>query len=165
MPAETNPLTGQEYYAGSTEDVIRFAKSLNIDQGRLASVKPTNVLGYMQTVEGAIDGYLAESYFLPIKPYNQVKADGTVGLVFPQRLRMLAQMWTAGLMLLSEFQSTEQNLNDAGQKLVEDAKKEVYQMTLWNHRIPGQRYKSVISHTMPVNFEPPQHLVEQLWQM
>ena len=51
MPVEINPLTGQEYYAGSTEDVVRFAKSLNIDQGRLASVKPINVLDYKSATD------------------------------------------------------------------------------------------------------------------
>jgi hypothetical protein len=49
--------------------------------------------------------------------------------------------------------------------MFEEAKKEIYQMTLWNHRIPGQRYKSRSSHTMPPTFEPPHELIEQIWSM
>jgi len=160
-----NPNTNQEFYSGTADDVLVFCKSLNVDGGRLSTVKPANVKHYQQLVDGAIDGYLAETYFLPIKPYNQVDANGNPKLIFPQRLRLLAQEWVAGLMLISEFQSTEQNMNESGTKMVEEAKKEIYQMSLWNHRIPGQRYKSSVSHTMPPNVEPPKALVEQLWQI
>ena len=160
-----NPLTGQEYYSGSVEDVVKFCKSLNIDSGRLAAVKPVNVEQYQAQVDGIIDGYFSESYFLPITAYNQVGVDGQVHLVFPQRLRYLAQQMTAGLLMLSEFQHQEQNMNEAGQRMFEEAKKEIYQMTLWNHRIPGQRYKSRQSRTMPPGFEPGHDLIEQIWSM
>lgn len=163
--SDINPDTGQEYYSGSVDDVKLFCKSLNIDEGRLSTIQPASVLKYMHLVDGAVDGYFADSYFLPIKPYNQVGADGTVRLIFPRRLRLLAQQWTAGMMMMSEFQHQEQNLNEAGIKLVEEAKKEVYQMTLWNHRIPGQRYRSIVSKTMPPNFEPPKDMIEQMWQI
>ncbi|MBR4316248.1 MAG: hypothetical protein IKP65_04670 [Alphaproteobacteria bacterium] len=45
--AEINPDTQQEYYAGSVDEVIKYCKSLNIDSGRLAAVKPINVYKYM----------------------------------------------------------------------------------------------------------------------
>jgi len=163
--ADTNPDTGQDYYSGTGDDVKVFCKSLNIDSGRLSSVTSENIAHYQNIVDGAIDGYLSESYFLPIKPYNQVNVNGEPILIFPKRLRLLAQQWTAGLMIMSEFQHQEQNLNEAGIKLVEEAKKEIYQMTLWNHRIPGQRYKSRWGKTMPPSFEPPSNLVEQMWQI
>ena len=162
---DINPETNQQYYAGDVDDVLVFCKSLNVDKGRLATIKPVNVISYMQRAEGIINGYLTESYFLPIKPYNQVDVNGNPHLVFPQRLRVLAQELTAGLMMISEFQSQDQNMNEAGTKLIEQAKKEIYQMTLWNHRIPGQKWKSTTSHTMPPGFEPPHTLVEQLWQI
>lgn len=160
-----NPDTAQEYYSGTFEDVKMFCKSLNIDEGRLSSVKSTNIEKYQSMVDGAIDGYFAETYFLPIKPYNQVDANGEVHLIFPKRLRLLAQQWTAGLLLTNEMQHQDQNMNEAGQNLIQEAKKEIYQMTLWNHRIPGQRYKSAVSHTLPPNFEPPKAPIEQLWNM
>ena len=160
-----NPLTGQEFYSGSVEDVIKYCKSLNIDSGRLAAVKPVNVEQYQAQVDGIIDGYFSESYFLPITAYNQVDVNGNVHLIFPQRLRYLAQQMVAGLLMLSEFQQQEQNMNEAGSKMFEEAKKEIYQMTLWNHRIPGQRYKSRTSHTMPPGFEPGHELIEQIWSM
>ena len=160
-----NPDTEQEYYSGSTDDVKVFCKSLNIDSGRLSTVQPANIKHFQLLVDGAIDGYFSESYFLPIKPYNQVDVKGEPHLIFPKRLRLLAQQWTAGLMIISEFQHQEQNMNEAGIKLVEEAKKEIYQMTLWNHRIPGQRYKSLSGRTMPPNFEPPKNMIEQMWQI
>ena len=162
---EINPDTQQEYYAGSIQEVIKYCKALNIDSGRLAAVKPINVTKYMIQAQGVINGYLSQSYFLPIKPYNQVDVNGEIHLIFPQRLRYLAQQMTAGLLMLSEFQHQEQNMNEAGMKMFEQAKKQIYQLTLWNHRIPGQRYKSRQSHTMPPNFEPPNVLIEQIWSM
>ncbi len=165
MPEEINPESGQAYYAGSTEDVVRFCKALNIDSGRLAAVKPINIVGYMKTAEDIINGMMVENYFIPIKPYNQVDVNGTVHLVFPGRIRYLAQQMTAGLLMLTEFQHQEQNMNEAGTKMFEEAKKEIYQLTLFNHHIPGCRWKSRTSHTMPPNFEPPAPPVEQLWSL
>ena len=165
MPEEINPETGQAYYAGSVEDVIRFCKALNIDSGRLAAVKPVSVVSYMKTAEDIINGMFTECYFLPIKPYNQVDVNGVPHLVFPGRIRYLAQQMTAGLLMLSEFQQQEQNMNEAGAKMFEEAKKEIYLLTLWNHRIPGQRWKSRTSHFMPPNVEPGHELIEQIWSM
>ena len=165
MADEINPETNQAYYAGSVEDVIRFCKALNIDEGRLAAVKPINVVSYMKTAEDIINGMLSENYFLPIKPYNQVDVDGVPHLVFPGRIRYLAQQMTAGLLMLTEFQHQEQNMNEAGSKMFEEAKKEIYQLTLYNHHIVGCRWKSRTGHTMPPTFEPPAPLVEQIWSM
>lgn len=172
MADEINPNTGQAYYAGSVDDVIRFCKSLNIDAGslnidagRLAAVKPISVVSYMKTAEDIINGMLIENYFIPIKPYNQVDVGGNPHLVFPGRLRYLAQQMTAGLLMLTEFQHQEQNTNEAGAKMFEEAKKEVYQLTLWNNLIPGQRKKSRESHTMPPSIEPPHPPIEQIWSL
>ena len=119
----------------------------------------------MLQAEEIVDGMLCENYFLPIKPYNQVDANGVPHLVFPGRLRYLTQQMTAGLLMLSEFQHQEQNMNEAGQKMFEEAKKEIYQMTLWNHHIPGQRWTDRTTHTMPPRFAPPHELMEQIWSM
>lgn len=165
MPEEINPDSGQAYYAGSVDDVIKFCKALNIDSGRLAAVKPINVVSYMKTAEDIINGMLGENYFVPIKPYNQVDVNGVPHLVFPGRIRYLAQQMTAGLLMLNEFQHQEQNMNEAGSKMFEEAKKEIYQLTLWNHKIPGVRKKSRISSFIPPNVEPPAPLVDQIWSM
>ena len=165
MPEDINPESGQAYYAGSVADVVRFCKALNIDEGRLAAVTPLNVIGYMKTAEDIINGMLVENYFIPIKPYNQVDANGIPHLVFPGRIRYLAQQMTAGLLMLTEFQHQEQNMNEAGAKMFEEAKKEIYQLTLFNHHIPGARWKSNQSHFMPPNVAPPAPPVEQLWSM
>lgn len=165
MPEEMNPDSGQPYYAGSVEDVVRFCKSLNIDSGRLAAVKPINVVGYMKTAEDIINGMLSENYFVPVKPYNQVDVNGVPHLVFPGRIRYLAQQMTAGLLMLTEFQHQEQNMNEAGAKMLEEAKKELYQLTLWNNKIPGLRKRSRESYFLPPNVEPPHPPVEQIWSL
>jgi hypothetical protein len=128
-------------------------------------VKPISVVSYMKTAEDIINGMFVENYFLPIKPYNQVDVNGVPHLVFPGRIRYLAQQMTAGLLMLTEFQHQEQNMNEAGAKMFEEAKKEIYQLTLYNHHIPGVRWKSRTSRTMPPNFEPPAPPVEQLWSL
>lgn len=165
MADSINPDTQQQYYSGTKEDLVVFCKSLNIDSGRLSAMSSVNVEKIQYKVDGIIDGMLCENYFIPIKPYNQVDANGIPHLVFPQRLRYLAQQMVAGLLMLTEYQHQEQNMNEAGRIMFQEAKKQIYQMTLWNHRIPGQRWKSRGSHTLPPNFEPPHELIEQIWSM
>lgn len=160
-----NPDTQQPYYSGTKEDLVVFCKALNIDSGRLSAMSNINVEKIQYKVDGIIDGMLCENYFIPIKPYNQVDVKGQPHLIFPQRLRYLAQQMVAGLLMLTEYQHQEQNMNEAGRLMFEQAKKEIYQMTLWNHRIPGQKYRSRQSRTMPVTFEPPHELIEQIWSM
>lgn len=142
-----------EHYSGKAENVLLFCRSLNISEDRLATV-PLPALERMQRiVDDAIDGYLCEYYFTPIVAYNQVRPDGTVRKVFPGKIRFLAIQWTAGLLLLSEFQGLEPNINEQGQKFIEEAKKEMQQMVDYSTRIPGQRRKHP-SPTMPPNLAP-----------
>lgn len=144
-----------EYYAGSIAEVMLFCKSLGIGGGRLAKVTDNNVNYYMKLVNNFIDGYLNESYFLPIRSYNRVLPNGQLEKVFPGKVRLCAIQWTAGLLLTSEFQTQDPNFNEAGNRLIEEAKKEIHQMTLWNMRIPGQRFKSNVSRTFPPGMQVP----------
>ena len=104
MSDSINPDTNQLYYSGTKDDLVVFCKSLNIDSGRLAAMSQINVEKIQYKVDGIIDGMLCENYFLPIKPYNQVDVNGVPHLVFPQRLRYLAQQMVAGLLMLTEYQ-------------------------------------------------------------
>jgi hypothetical protein len=111
MADSINPDTQQQYYSGTKDDLIVFCKSLNIDSGRLSSMSNINVEKIQYKVDGIIDGMLCENYFIPIKSYNQVDINGQPHLVFPQRLRYLAQQMVAGLLMLTEYQHQEQNVN------------------------------------------------------
>ena len=113
----------------------------------------TNVEKYQRIVDDAIDGYLCEYYFIPIQPYNQVMPDGSVKKVFPGKIRLIAIQWTAGLILQSEFQNSEPNINEQARGFIEEAKKEMQSMVDFSTRIPGQRRKHPIP-TMPPNLAP-----------
>ena len=130
-----------------------FCKSLNISDDRLSTIRPQSIEKYQRLVDDAIDGYLTEFYFTPICAYNQVQNDGSVRKVFPGKLRLLAIQWTAGLLLQSEFQNLEPNVNEQARLFVEDAKKEMQQITDFSMRIPGQRRKNPLP-TMPPNLAP-----------
>ena len=154
MSDEVNPTTGQCWYAGSAQSVKTIVAVLNLDGGRLQKVTPEKIYFYMDMGEQVIDGYLQEYYFTPIRPYNQAMPDGTTKLVFPGRLRRIAQYLAAGLMLQSEFQALEPNANESVQAYIEDSKKELLQLTIYNQRIPGQTIKSAVSRTMPPSLQP-----------
>lgn len=154
MSDEINLRTGGPYYAGSYENIIMICKVLNIDGGRLARINPDRIRYFMDLVEQLIDGYLEEYYFTPIRPFNNVMMDGTTKLVFPGRLRKVAQYWASGLLLQTEFQGLEPNANDAVERYIEDSKKETFQMTFYNQRLPGQVMKSAVSRTFPPSLQP-----------
>ena len=154
MADEINPTTGQCWYAGSVQSVKTIVAVLNLDGGRLQKITPEKIYFYMDMAEQTIDGYLSEYYFTPIRPYNQTMPDGVTKLVFPGRLRRIAQYLAAGLMLQSEFQALEPNINESVQGYIEDSKKELLQLTMFNQRIPGQCFKSAVSRTMPHSMQP-----------
>jgi len=151
-PIET-PTAEKEYYSGTQSDVLQFCKSLNISEDKLNGVSHVNVVRMQEIVDDAIDGYLNEYYFTPLHPFSQVQPDGSVKKVFPGKIRFLALQWTAGLLLQTEFQNVEPNINEQATKFVEEAKKEMQQIVDYSTRIPGQRRKHP-SPTMPPNLAP-----------
>ena len=154
MSASTNPVTGQEFYAGDVEDIKALCRILKIGDGRLSQITPAMVERYMALAEAAIDALLSPHYFLPIRPYRVKMPDASTKTVFPPGLRSIAQKWTAGLMLSSEFQDLEPNANEAATKYVEDSRNEVAVMLNTNTRIPGQPPKTSFSRTMPPGMMP-----------
>lgn len=157
MSDEVNPRTGQCYYCGTAADVKIICQVLNLDGGRLQKVTADKIYHYMDLSEQTIDGYLDEFYFTPIRPYNQYMPNGVTKSVFPGRLRRAAQYLAAGLMLQSEFQAMEPNANEAVTNFIADSKKEIYQMTLFNVRLPGQALKSALRVCPPTMYpaQPP----------
>ena len=141
------------YYSGSAETVLMFIKSLNVSGDRLATVPAPSISRMQRLVDDAIDGYLNEYYFTPLVPFHQVQPDGSLRTLFPGKIRMLAIQWVAGLMLETEFQNLEPNINEQAQKFIEESKKEMQQIVDFSVVIPGQRRKNP-SPTMPPNLAP-----------
>lgn len=155
MADEINPKTGQCYYAGSVDHIKAICRVLKIGDGRMSQITPDRVKFYMSMVEDTIDGYLEEYYVVPIRPYKQLMPDTHTEVIFPGKLRRLAQYWTAGLLLSSEFQDLEPNANESATSYIDDSRKELFQMTAYNQRIPGQPvYKSAVGRTMPPTMQP-----------
>jgi hypothetical protein len=95
--------------------------------------------------------YIATAEAIPGAP---VVGAGTTIRVFPGDVRRAARYWTAGQLLVSEFQQLEANITEQATQMVSDARMQVYAMSRPNHRIPGQRRKSNISRTMSPNMQP-----------
>jgi len=109
---------------------------------------------YQEMIDREIDDILGELYHVPLRSMNQCQPDGTTKRVFPGAIRRLARYWSAGLLLLNEFQSLAQNINDQGQAYIDDSRRELYSAMRMNHRLWGQEFKSNISRTMPPTMQP-----------
>lgn len=153
-PTQINKRTGQQYYAGSAKDVQQLCRVLNIGDGKAQQITTDTVRHYMDMAELLIDGYLQQYYFTPIRPYNHMMPSGNVEKIFPGRVRVCAQQWAAGLLMQSQFQQLDANTNQAVNKLLQDAKKQIHQMNLYNQRIPGQLYKSGWGRTAIPTMQP-----------
>jgi len=155
MAADVSETTGEKFYSGSFQELQGVLRVLNIGEGKLALVTEAMTNNYQQTVDREIDALLGPLYHVPLRAMNQVQPDGTLKRVFPGDIHRLALYWTAGLMLLSEFQNLSQNVTDQAQSYIDDSRKALFAVVRFNHRIPGQEAKSHISRTVPPNMQPP----------
>lgn len=142
-----------DHYSGTVQSVLLFCKSLDISSDKLSNFQYPKIVQMQILVDDAIDGYINEYYFTPLSPFHQVQTDGTLRTVFPGKIRLLAVQWTAGLLLQTQFQQLEPNMNEQAQRFVEEAKKEMQNIVDFSTRIPGQRRKHP-SATMPPNLAP-----------
>lgn len=153
MPKEDQDYVLGEYYSGPVENILAFCKSLNVSGDRLIGLDTLKIERMQRLVDDYIDETLGEYYFTPLVPFNQVQRDGSLRKAFPGKVRLMAIQWTAGLLLQTEFQNMEPNVNEQASRFVEDARKEFQQMLDYSTRIPGQRRKHP-SPTMPPNLAP-----------
>ena len=153
MENPINERTGQPYYAGSADNIKSLTTVLGLDGGRLSRITPEKIYYYMNLAEEYIDGYLEEYYFTPILQKSQWFPNNVTKLVFPVRIVRCAQYLAAGLMLQSEFQALEPNANESVQTYINDSKKELYMMTIYNTRLQGQTIKNAL-HTAPPSMMP-----------
>jgi hypothetical protein len=155
MAADVSSVTGEIFYSGSWGNVQAVLRVLNIGEGKLALVTQELVNNYQEMVDREIDALLQPLYHVPLRAMNQIQPDGTLKRVFPGDIHRLALYWTAGLILLSEFQNLSQNITDQAQSYVDDSRKALFAVVRFNHRIPGQEAKSHISKTLPPGMQPP----------
>jgi hypothetical protein len=155
MPVDISPTTGEQYYSLSWSEIQEILRVLNIGEGKLAQVTEIMTNHYQEMVDREIDALLNPLYQVPLRAMNQIQPDGSLKRVFPGDIRRLAKYWVAGLMLLSEFQNLSQNVTDQAQAYVDDSRKALYAIIRFNHRIPGQEFKSQISKTLPAAIQPP----------
>jgi hypothetical protein len=155
MANDTSDTTGEEYYSGSWKDVKNVLSVLDIGAGKLAKVNMELVNFYQEMVDRQIDDTLGELYHVPLRSMNQCQPDGITKRVFPGSIRRLARYWTAGLLLLNEFQQLSQNITDQGTAYIDVSRRELYSAMRMNHRLWGQEWKSNISRTMPPTMQPP----------
>ena len=162
MAVDISPTTGEIYYSSSWVAVQNILRVLNIGEGKLAKVTEVLVNYYQEMVDRDMDAILGELYQVPLRAMNQVQPDGTTKRVIPGDVVRAARYWTAGLLLVNEFQNLEQNMTSQAEQYIEDSRKQTYAMAKYTHRLYGQRRKSNLSRTLPPNFQPPAP-VEQNW--
>jgi len=155
MANDTSATTGEEYYSGSWKNVQNVLRVLDIAEGKLAKVTMELVNFYQEMVDRDIDDIVGDLYHVPLRAMNQVQPDGTTKRVFPGAVRRLAIYWTAGLLLINEFQNLSQNITDQGQAYVDDSRRQTHAIVRFNHRLWGQELKSNLSRTVPPSMQPP----------
>lgn len=155
MANDTSDITGEEYYSGTWEDIKSVTGVLEIGEGQLASVTMETVNYYQEMVDRQIDTSLGSLYHVPLRAMNQLQPDGTTKAVFPGAIRRLARYWSAGLLLLNEFQQLSTNATDQAEGYIDQSKRELFASMRMNQRLWGQEFKSNISRTLPPTMQPP----------
>lgn len=155
MAINISETTGEEYYSGKADDVNKLLGVVDIGEGKLDTLTGTTVNYYQEIVDREIDDILSEIYHVPLKAMNRVQPDGETRRVFPGSVRRLALYWTAGMVLLNEFQQLADNVTDQATQYIEEARRGVFALTYPNHKLPGQELKSNLSRTLPPSLQPP----------
>jgi hypothetical protein len=148
--ADISPSTGEQYYSGPWTAVQDVAKSLKMGEGKLASITQEMVNRYQERADREIDGELEHMYYTPIRPYNvYMPASATTKKIFPGMVQKIALYLAAGLLLTSEFQQMEPNLLEAAQNYINDSKRELFEITKFTRRIPGQQFRHRLRTALP----------------
>jgi len=155
MPHGISPVTGEMHYSGTINDIKKILSAMDIGEGKLARFGEEQVAFYQETVDRAIDDILGELYHVPLLYINQKQPDGTEKKIIPGSIKMAAQWWTAGLILKNQFQQLGTNTTDQSEQYITKARRDIYDIKRFTHRLYGQRRKSNISRTLPPGMQPP----------
>lgn len=156
MACGISPTTNEEYYSGTWEDVSKILSILDIGEGRLSEGLPVATIEcFQEMVDRAIDDMLTEVYHVPLLRINQKQPDGVTRKILPGSIVMAARYWTAGLIMLDQFQQLAENVTEQAQQYITKAKQDIYSIIKFNQRLYGQRQKSNLSRTLPPGMQPP----------
>ena len=144
-----SPITSQPFYSSDYTSIVNVCKVLNIGEGKLATITKETVEFYQEMIDREIDGMLEQYYFTPLISFNQKQPDGTTKSVFPGNVRSLAIYWTAGRLLLSEFQQLEPNVQETSTNYQDVSRRELFDIIRYNRRIRGQRLKHNLKNMPP----------------
>lgn len=155
---EINPRTSQPYYANNIQEIINCLSSLNLQDnvdGILADEgKKERIYYFMDMAETQIDSNLESYYFVPLREYHQVMPNGEIVKCFPDTIRQLAVRLASALLAQSEFQQSDPNTAEIVKNLFNQTRTDLYRLSAFLQRIPGQRMKSGVSKTMPPTMQP-----------
>lgn len=168
MDPDISPTTGKPYYSGSHKEITEIAKALCLGGGHAVSpqqnLSQEMVNRFQEMVDRAIDGILQETYWVPFVQYNQYMPDGSTKSVYPGELMRAAKYWSAGLLLQSLYTSVDANTNEWIERIIEDAKKNVFRLRRMTQHMAGQKPKgSHWGHTMPPTMAPPVYPESNDW--
>lgn len=142
MANDISPITNQAFYSGSWENIKSICTVLKIGDGRLARISQSMVNHWQEQTDRAIDGQLERYYYVPLQPINLYQqATGNTISTFPFAIIESSRYWTAGALLLAEFQQLENNLTEQATSFVNESKQRIYDIARFNRRLEGQRWK------------------------
>jgi len=149
--ATISPTTGEPFYSGEWDKNIEpLVKALNIGAGRLNTINSALVQRYQEQVDRMIDNQLMPLYVVPIsrmRIYNRTR--DVFVLTYPGRVQEAARYWVAGLLMKSEFQQMDGNVNEAVQNYIDYALTIVEQSKSMIDRLEGQEWRSDLSRFLP----------------
>ena len=150
MPVDISPTSGQPFYSGSWENIKYICTVLKIGDGRLARITQQMVNHWQEQTDRAIDGQLERYYYVPLQQINLYqKATSLTISMFPSAIIEASRYWTSGALLLSEFQQLEQNITDQATSFITESKQKIYDVSKFNHRLEGQRWKHNLRSAPP----------------
>ena len=152
--ADISSTTGAPFYSGSWEDIRTICRSLNIGEGKIAKIGQETVNFFQESADREIDAQLTNLYITPLIQFNQYMPDGSTKALYPGEIVGLARYFAAGLLMASEFQGVAENAQEQSEKYLAVAKKSLYDITRFNHRLQGQIYISTL-RMMPPTWQPP----------
>ena len=99
-------------YAGSTSEVIRYARMLVIGLGKADTMQEPDALLYMSDADEIIDSMLSQIYSVPL---NTITRTGRPG-IYPDPIPLIAKRLSAGLMIKNVYTEIEPNASARGEE-------------------------------------------------
>jgi len=154
---EKSKVTGQEFYSGTSDDVKRMAKQIQLETGEVVEDIPVgnvdvpDINAHQERVDRMLDGRLGSMYQTPFYAYY-VGAKREV-TVFPGVLREIAILLAAVRVLMSQLYDVNPQQSDALQQYTDRAERMLNEILSDSHRIEGATRKAR-SRTEPPNMTP-----------